>query len=154
LKRDGLTVSDILKLIEATKSEEREAIDFLLDMTYRVADLNPPFRVVVDSLDFFLENYPKNRVLSSVRTIKAHTYYNKGIALITIMAGTQTREVENALDSISDIVIEMNIEQIGSDYETRLIVRKVRNHPGKAAIMTYSITPEKGITPEKTSRVF
>jgi len=153
LKRDGLTVSDILKLIEASRSEDRESTDFLLDMTYRIADLSPPFRVVIDSLDFFLENYPTNKVLSSMRTVKAHTYYNKGLTLITLVLGMHEKKVENALDAIADIIIEMSIEQIASEYETRLILRKIRNQPGKAAIMTYHIASDTGISPEKISRI-
>ncbi len=153
LKRDGLTVSDLLRLIDTTRMDEREEIDFLRDMTYRISDLSPPFRVIVDSLDFFLENYDTQSVISSVRTIKAHTYYNKGVTLLTMVGGLYDRMTENAIDAIADIIIEMNIIQVASEYETRLIIRKVRNHPGKAAIMTYSITSEKGITPEMISRV-
>ncbi|MDP7265292.1 MAG: RAD55 family ATPase [Candidatus Thermoplasmatota archaeon] len=153
LKRDGLTVSDLLRLIDASRSEEREETNFLRDVSYTISDMSPPFRVVVDSLDFFLENYSPSKVISAMRTIKAHTYYNKGLALITLTADMHDRKTENALDAIADIVIEMNLITVGTEYETRLIIRKVRNYPGKAAIMTYSITPEKGITPEVISRV-
>ena len=153
LKRDGLTVSDLLRLIDASRHEEREETDFLRDMTYRISDLVPPFRVVIDSLDFFLENYPTERVVSAMRTVKAHTYYNKGLTLITLTADMHEKRIENALDAIADIIIEMNIIAIGTEYETRLIIRKVRNYPGMAALMTYTIQPDKGISPEMISRV-
>lgn len=153
LKRDGLTVSDLLRLIDTSRVDEREETNFLRDMTYRISDLSPPFRIVIDSLDFFLENYTTQSVISSIRTVKAHTYYNKGVTLITMVGEMYDRMTQNALDAIADIIIEMHIIQLASEYETRLIIRKVRNHPGKAAIMSYSITPEKGITPEMISRV-
>jgi len=153
LKRDGLTVSDLLKLIDTATYDEREETHFLRDMTYRISDLAPPFRVIIDSLDFFLEHYPTNQVISAMRTVKAHTYYNKGVTLITLIADMHEKAVENALEAIADIIIEMNIIQFASEYETRLIIRKVRNYPGKAALMSYSITDDKGITPEMISRV-
>ena len=38
------------------------------------------------------------------------------------------------------------------EFENRMIIRKVRNHPEKAAVLIYAVT-EHGITPEMITRV-
>ena len=42
---------------------------------------------------------------------------------------------------------------IGSEFETRMIVRKFRNAPENLSVMRYRVTPEEGITPETVQRI-
>jgi KaiC/GvpD/RAD55 family RecA-like ATPase len=152
LRRDGLSVAELLRLTDVTAGDKRDEINFLAELLYEVSNLTPPYRLIIDSLDFYLEHYQENLVLSAIRTIKASTYYNKCVALITMAGGMHSQRLESAIEGIVDCVIELEIQKIATEYETRLIVKKVRNYPNKTAIMTYSVT-EKGITPEMVSRV-
>jgi len=54
IKQEGLSAKEIRRFRGVG---EREKIDFLQEMVYEISRLRPPFRAVVDSLDFFLFNY-------------------------------------------------------------------------------------------------
>jgi len=153
IRRDGFGVADLLRLNEDAEDRHRETeANFLNELNFEVTNMKPPFRVVIDSLDFFLEHYPNEDVLSCIRTIKAHTHHNLSVTLLTMNAKSYSPQIENSVDAIVDCVIELDVQQMASEFETRMIVRKMRNYPNKTAILTYSIT-EKGITPEMVSRI-
>jgi len=149
LKKEGLSVSDIAKL---GTFEGREDINFLETLTYEISKLKKNYRVVIDSLDFFLERYPSEEVLSAVRMIKSHIHYTKGLALFTMVKDVYDKRIENSISAIADCVIELEIVKIGTGFENRLIVKKVKNMPQKIVTLIYSIT-DKGITPESLTRI-
>ncbi|MDI6916361.1 MAG: RAD55 family ATPase [Thermoplasmatales archaeon] len=149
LKKEGLSVSDIAKL---GTFEGREDINFLETLTYEISKLKKNYRVVVDSLDFFLERYPPEDVLSAARTIEAHVHYTKGLALFTMIKDVYDKRIENSISAIADCVIELEVVKIGTGFENRLVVQKVKNMPQKIITLIYSIT-DKGVTPETISRI-
>lgn len=149
-QQEGLTASEISKL--SGLGTERERVNFLTEMVYEISRLVPPYRVVIDSVDFFLEHYPTKNVLSAVRTIKAHTQYNKSLTLLTLTKDTYEKRIQSGIEAIVDCIIELEIHRMASDFENRLIVKKVRNHPELASVLVYAIT-EHGITPEMVTRV-
>jgi len=59
-RQEGLSTKDLSKLRMKSK-QERPEINFLTSLTYEVSKLRPPFRVVIDSLDFFLEYYQDDK---------------------------------------------------------------------------------------------
>jgi len=129
------------------KTEERRGINFLTSLTYETSRLKPPFRVVVDSLDFFLEYYDHVDVLSSLRTIKAHTQHEEGVALLTMLTGVYATRTQSSVEEIVDCSIELQRERVQNAFKNYLIIRKVRNHPEMTGIYEYKITKE-GITPK------
>ena len=149
-QQEGLSASEISKL--SGLGGEREKVNFLTEMVYEISRLVPPYRVVIDSLDFFLEHYPPKNVLSAVRTIKAHTQYNKSITLLTLSRDVYEKQLQSGIESIADFIIELEIHRMASEFENRLIVKKFRNHPELASVLIYAIT-EHGITPEMVTRV-
>lgn len=149
-QQEGLTASEISKL--SGMGAEREKINFLTELVYEISRLVPPYRVIIDSLDFFLEHYYAKNVLSAIRTIRAHTQYNRGLTLMTLTRDAFDKSVQSGIEAIADIIIELEIHRMASDFENRLIVRKFRNHPDLASILVYAIT-EHGITPEMVTRV-
>jgi len=60
-------------------------------LAYEISKLDPPFRVVINSLDFFLENYESSEVLMAMRTIKAHTQHSESVTLMTMLKGFTSR---------------------------------------------------------------
>ena len=149
-KREGFTAQQISSFRGVTT--ERERINFLSETVYATSRMRPPFRIVVDSLDFFLNHYDSNEVIAAVQTIKAHTKYQKGLTLITISANSFDRKIESIIEGLADIIFDLEIAKMASNFENHLIIRKVRNYPEKAAILIYAIT-EHGITPEMVSRI-
>lgn len=149
-KQEGLSARDITKF--RGTSIDREKVNFLNETVYEVSRVKPPFRIVIDSLDFFLTHYSFEEVLAAIQTIKAHVQYNKGLALLTMTSEAFDRKVQMSMEAIADIIFEMEIKKMASTFENHLLVKKVRNYPEKAAILIYAIT-ENGITPEEVSRI-
>jgi len=149
-KQEGLSAREITKF--RGTAMEREKVNFLNETVYEISRVKPPFRVVIDSLDFYLTHYNFNEVLAALQTIKAHVQYNKGLALITMSSEAFDRRVQMSVESVADIIFEMEVKKMASSYENHLLVKKVRNYPEKAAILIYAIT-DNGITPEEVARI-
>ena len=149
-KQEGLSAREISRF--RGTAIDREKVNFLNETVYEISRVKPPFRVVIDSLDFFLTHYPFNEVLAALQTIKAHVQYNNGLALFTMSSEAFERTKQMSIEAIADIIFSMEVTKMASTYENHLLVKKVRNYPEKAAILIYAIT-ENGITPEEVARI-
>ena len=143
-RQEGLKMKDILQY-RAIPADQSYDINFLTTLTYGISKLKPPFRIVLDSLDFFLEYYEESDVLSSMRIIKAHTQRHEGIALVTMLKGVYSNRIESGVEDIVDITIELERLRDGSKYKRNLLIKKVRNHPEKTKILSCTID-KKGIS--------
>jgi len=149
-KQEGLSVDELRNL--GSFGTPSDQINFLADMVYEISKVRPPFRVVIDSLDFFLLYYDATEVLSAMRTIKNYVQANKGVILFTISGGAHDARTHSHINAIADAIIELEVGRMAAEFENRLIVKKIRNHPEKAAILIYAVT-DHGITPEMITRV-
>jgi len=149
-KREGFTAKQISSFRGV--ATERERINFLSESVYSISRVRAPFRVVIDSLDFFLNHYEPNEVIAALQTIKAHTQYRKSLSLFTLSADSFDRKIESIIEGLADIIFDLEIAKMASTFENHLVIRKVRNYPEKTAILIYAIT-EHGITPEMVSRI-
>jgi KaiC/GvpD/RAD55 family RecA-like ATPase len=134
---EGLTMKDIMRQTGPVIDDDR--INFLTSLTYEVSSLTPPFRLVIDSLDFFLEYYEHGSVLSSLRTIKAHTQHSSSLALLTMLKDVYDARTASGIEEIVDVVIELERQRDGMEFNRNLILRKVRNHPEKTGIFGIDI---------------
>lgn len=150
-KREGLSMSDIAKL-GAPEEKKGEEVNLLEDLVYEVSKLSGKYRVIIDSLDFFLLHYPTEDVLSAIRTIVAHIRYTKGVALFTLTKDVCEKRTETGMWASIDCIIELEIERVGTSFENRLVLRKVKNMPQKMLILIFSVT-DVGITPEMVTRI-
>lgn len=154
IQREGITISDITDM----DVEEQDALDvyrvinFHDEMLYDATSLEPPFRIIIDSIDFFFEHYPPSEVIAGLRSLKTYVQNKRGTILVTSVKGSWETKIDHALQATMDIVLELEISRMGSTFENRLIIKKVRNRPDKNAILFYSIT-ENGLTPEMVMRV-
>lgn len=144
-RQEGLKTKDIRKY-EMDEEEMRRQVNLLTSLTYEISKLKPPFRIVVDSLDFFLEYYQDRNVLSALRTIKSHIQHNRSVALFTLLTNVHDTRTESGVEEIVDVIIELERQRTGDEFKRYLLIRKVRNHPEKTGIHPYSISKE-GITP-------
>jgi len=55
-KQEGLSVAELRNI--GSYGSTADQINFVADMTYEISKLRAPFRVVIDSLDFFLKAPP------------------------------------------------------------------------------------------------
>ena len=140
-REEGIPINEIFS--PARKKKEKE-INFLTKITYEISKLKPPFRIVIDSLDFFLNQYKYQKVISALRTIKAHTQYYGGVALITMLTNVYDTSTQSGIEELVDIILELEMFRAPKGYMKHLIVKKVRNHPEKTGIYKYDVK-EKGI---------
>jgi KaiC/GvpD/RAD55 family RecA-like ATPase len=149
---EGFKLPDIQRLAQ-TRFVDDDTQDFLTEMTNEIMSLNPYFRAVVDSLDFFMQREDPNRVIAMLRMMQAHTQLNRGILFITVSNDTITPAIKQEMAAIADMVCDFKVRTVGSDFETSMIVSKFRNAPENLSILVYRVTPEEGITPETVERI-
>ncbi len=140
-RQEGLKVKDVHDYEEINY----RPFNFLTYLTHEIFKIHPPFRVVVDSMDFFIDSYGFEEVLGALRTLRAFTNKNKSLLIITLTKGVFEASVQNTIDALVDTLIELERERIGKKFENNLIVSKVKNFPERSRIMQYSVG-ENGIT--------
>ncbi len=140
-RQEGVTIKDLQELHAVAAGTKRE-VNFLTTLAYETSQLRSPFRLVVDALDFFLESYSPTDVLSSLRTIKAHTQRSEGLALLTMLSGVHDPSVQSGVEAIVDCIFELERIRDGNEFKRNLVIRKVRNHPEKTGIHPMSLTKQ------------
>lgn len=144
---EGLTREDIDTLIHGAESEREE--NFLSSLTYEVSKLEPPFRLVIDSLDFFLEQHPHTDVISALRMIKAHVQHSESIAFFTLQKDVYERRTYSGIEGVVDCIIELDTWIEKAEFKRIIVIKKLRDHPERTGAFQYSIG-EKGIAIRKS----
>jgi KaiC/GvpD/RAD55 family RecA-like ATPase len=138
-RQEGVTMKDFHKL-RSVASETKREVNFLTTLAYETSHLRPPFRLVVDALDFFLESYGPIDVLSTLRTIKMHTQRAGGLALLAMLTGVHDPRVQSGVEEIADCIFELERVREGAAFKHFLVIRKVRNHPEKTGVHPLAVT--------------
>jgi len=142
-RQEGITLQDIRRFKEEDVMKEE---NFLTFFAYEISKLDPPFRVVINSLDFFLENYESSEVLMAMRTIKAHTQHSESVTLMTMLKGVHESRIQSSVEDLADVILELNNEKVGHEFKKFMIVEKVRNRPAMVGIIP-CIYDKTGIKP-------
>jgi len=142
-RQEGITLGDIRKFKEQDTMKEE---NFLTYLAYEISKLNPPFRVVINSLDFFLENYESSEVLMAMRTIKAHTQHSESVTLMTMLKGVHESRIQSSIEDLADVILELENEKVGREFKKYIIVEKVRNRPAMVGIIP-CVYDKSGIKP-------
>lgn len=137
-RQEGLRYADVKKPLGEEYAHE---INYLTTLAYEISKLATPFRVVVDSLDFFLENYDAAEVLSAMRTIKAHTQHSESLSLITLLKNVHEPRIQSSIEDMADMIIELERETVQHEVKKFLIIQKVRNNPGLVGSMPCAFGP-------------
>ncbi len=142
-RQEGITLGDIRRFKEEDTMKEENFLTFL---AYEISKLNPPFRVVINSLDFFLENYESSEVLMAMRTIKAHTQHSESVTLMTMLKGVHESRIQSSIEDLADVILELENAKVGQEFKKFMIVEKVRNRPAMVGIIP-SVYDKTGIKP-------
>jgi len=137
-RQEGLKFEDIKK---SKGGQDKFDINYLTSLAYEISKLPTPFRVVVDSLDFFLENYDTVEVLSAMRTIKAHTQHSESITLITLLKNVLEARIQSSIEDMADMIIELERDTIQHEVKKFLSIQKVRNNPGLVGSLPCVFSP-------------
>ncbi len=143
---EGLTKEDIEALIHAAEVEREE--NFLSNLTYEVSKLEPPFRLIIDSLDFFLEQHPHQDVISALRMIKAHVQHSESVAFFTLQKDVYEKRTYSGIEGVVDCIIELDTWVEKEEFKRFIMVKKLRNHPERTGVFPYRIG-ERGIAISK-----
>jgi KaiC/GvpD/RAD55 family RecA-like ATPase len=142
-RQEGVTLGDIRKFKDEDTMKEENFLTFL---AYEISKLDPPFRVVINSLDFFLENYESSEVLMAMRTIKAHTQHSESVTLMTMLKGVHESRIQSSVEDLADVILELDREKVGHEFKKFMMVDKVRNRPAMVGIIPL-VYDKTGIKP-------
>jgi len=142
-RQEGITLQDLRRFKEADTMKEENFLTFL---AYEISKLSPPFRVVINSLDFFLENYESSEVLMAMRTIKAHTQHSESVTLMTMLKGVHESRIQSSIEDLADVILELEREKVGHEFKKFIMVDKVRNRPAMVGIIP-TVYDKTGIKP-------
>ena len=142
-RQEGITLGDIRRFRDQDTMKEENFLTFL---AYEISKLSPPFRVVINSLDFFLENYESSEVLMAMRTIKAHTQHSESVTLMTMLKGVHDSRIQSSIEDLADVILELEREKVGHEFKKYITVQKVRNRPAMVGIIP-CVYDKTGIKP-------
>ncbi|MBT3771670.1 MAG: hypothetical protein HOE92_06575 [Euryarchaeota archaeon] len=148
----GFSMADVQRLAQ-TRFVDDETEDFLTELTDDITSLGPYFRAVIDSMDFYFNREDPARVMSMLRMMQAHTQLNRGLLLCLVSESSLTKSMEMELGMLADMILKFEVVMVGTDFETRMVIKKFRNAPENMAVISFKVTPEEGITPETVKRI-
>lgn len=141
-RHEGLKVEDV------NDHEENgffRPFNFLTFLTHEIFKIHPPFRAVVDALDFFIDSYGVDEVLGALRTLRSYTKRSNGLLVVTLTKGVFDGRVQNSINALVDTLLELERDRIGKRFENNLIISKVKNYPERSKIMQYFVA-DGGLT--------
>lgn len=133
----GLTAD---QLVEAAP---RGRIESSFSLTNRMlsdlASIDTPFRLVVDSIDFFFEVLEPREVTTVARQIRHRCQTIGGQALLTAHSLRHERAIFGLLQDLADLSLELRAEPSGERYDHTLFIDKVGNRPDLARIVKIDV---------------
>ncbi|HTT44771.1 MAG TPA: ATPase domain-containing protein [Thermoplasmata archaeon] len=126
-REGGVSLNELVD----SRPQDRALTPFSLTnrMLSDLANIDSPFRMVVDSVDFFLEVMEPHELTTVARQIRHRCQTIGGHALITAHSIAHERSVFGLLQDLSDLVFELKAEPRVDHYEHSLSVEKVGNRP-------------------------
>ncbi len=122
-----------LTLDELVGAEPRDVTTKSFSLTNRMlsdlAGMDEPFRLVLDSVDFFFEVLEPHDVTTVARQIRHRCQTIGGQALLTVHSVAHDRAVYGLLQDLADLVFELKAEPNGDRYRHTLYTEKVANRP-------------------------
>ncbi len=126
-REGGIALDDLVEV----RPQDRVLTPFSLTnrMLSDLANIDSPFRMVVDSVDFFLEVMEPHELTTVARQIRHRCQTIGGHALITAHSVAHERAVFGLLQDLADVVFDLSAEPRQDHYEHALSVQKVGNRP-------------------------
>ncbi len=125
-----------------TKSNRFVSFNLTNRMLSDLGAIDGPFRLVLDSLDFFLEVLTPDDVTTVARQIRHRCQTLGGQALLTLHGGEHVPRVIGLLEELSNVVLEIQVHAEETRFGHTIQVRKVANHPDLARIVQAEVTSQ------------
>jgi KaiC/GvpD/RAD55 family RecA-like ATPase len=125
-REGGLSLDQIV----AARPDRADVPTFSLTnrMLSDLAGIDSPFRLVIDSIDFFYEALAPHDVATVARQIRHRCQTIGGQALLAVHSPSHDH-ARGGLQDLADIVFELSSEPHGDRYEHTLFLEKVANRP-------------------------
>ncbi len=101
-----------------------------------LAAIDGPFRLVVDSIDFFYEVLEPHDVTTVVRQIRHRCQTLGGQALLTVHSSRRESATSGSLGDLADLTLDLRAEPKGSRYHHTLAIEKVGHRPDLSKLWT------------------
>jgi KaiC/GvpD/RAD55 family RecA-like ATPase len=151
-QRSKLKLKELIELgssgiAELPKSQE----DFLAVLSNKIK--TPTFeKIIINSLDFFLSQYPQEEVIKTIQAAKICNFQNKGVLIVIMTKGIHGDIFEKKMEGLADCVLELEVLKKGSTFERFLAVKKMKNYAKKIGIARYMIDSD-GFVLEMIERI-
>lgn len=148
LREKGLTYRDLIDT--ANVPARRRSYNLSNRLLSDLAALDHPFRLVLDSIDFFLEVLDPGDVMMMVRQIRHRVQTLGGQALLSMATEVHDRRTTGLLEDLSDLVVELGAGPTMDSFEHLFAIRKVRNHPEKTSVGLARMTAHGLVVPPRS----
>jgi KaiC/GvpD/RAD55 family RecA-like ATPase len=130
VRERGFTLEDLVGDARPTRAPGpyRLADRMLSDL----AGIDAPFRLVIDSIDFFFEVLGAKDVMKVAREVRHCCRSVGGQALIAVHAPRNESAAGGLLTDLADLTLEVRAESKGNRFEHSLLVEKVGYRPDLA----------------------
>ena len=125
--------------------------DFLAILSNKIKGAKAD-KIIINSLDFFLNQYTQDEVIRTVLAAKLCNVQNKGVMFMIMTRGIHGDVFERKMEGIADCVLELEVLQKGSTFERFLAVKKMKNYAKKIGIARYAIDSD-GFVLEMIERI-
>ncbi|HEC95283.1 MAG TPA: hypothetical protein ENI45_04885 [Thermoplasmatales archaeon] len=126
--------------------------DFLAMLGNRMTSSKLPEKILLNSLDFFLDQYPHSDVIRTVHAMKIANLRNSSALFIVLTKGVYGELFERRMEGIADCVLELEILKKGSTFDRYLSVKKMKNYARKIGMARYTIDKD-GFVLEMIERI-
>jgi len=152
-QRSKMKLKELIEISSSTvPTTEKGQEDYLAILSNKVKKVPDGKIIIVNSLDFFLSQYPQEEVLKTIYAAKVANLQSRG-ALFTVMTkGVHGDLFERKMEGLADCVLELDVIQKGSAFERFLSVKKMRNYAKKIGIARYAID-DSGFVLEMIERI-
>jgi len=130
---------------------EKSGEDFLALLSNSLEESNHQ-KTIINSLDFFLNQYSEQEVLQTIQAARISNTQNQGVLYMIMTRGIHGDIFERKMEGIADCVLELEVIQKGSNFERFLAVKKMKNYAKKIGIARYAIDSE-GFVLEMIERI-
>lgn len=148
LRERGLSYRDLIDTAHAPA--RRRTYNLSSRLLSDLAGLSGPFRLVVDSIDFFLEVLDAAEVMTMVRQIRHRVQTLGGQALLVMVSDVHDRRTTGLLEDLADLVVELGGGPSTDSFDQLFAIRKVRNHPEKTSVGVARMTPAGLVIPPRS----
>ncbi|HXW67620.1 MAG TPA: RAD55 family ATPase [Thermoplasmata archaeon] len=139
-REKGLSVEQLIAS-RSGAAESPKPFSLTSRMLSDLAEFDHPFRLVLDSVDFFLEVLEPHDVTTVARQIRHRCRTVGGQALLTAHSLAHDRAVYGLLHDLSDLVFELKSEPRAERFGHSIVVEKVGNRPDLTRIAPVHVSP-------------